>query len=424
MTQPIFAIDWVDAGPSVDKPSEATMANLGINLDGAPLVSVVNRRTRSHRHVLTVPLLPLAEWVVSNWWFLWYEVEDLQNEQRPGFEARHNFAHASDGFVYPPISTTPIGEDLLLRVRPCRFTHSPLEFIGNGEHYIRRSAFEAELRDFVETVIQRLREWGICDSGLEAEWNAINTLDEKEQAFCQAAAMLGVDPWEAPDELSDTISAVWNMSPPLLREDVFTSADAETLDSVLNWVSEAERKTPEGGGAEWDNLRQHGLAPSQTLRPWERGYELARLVRQAMGNLRGRLGFDTSGAWAIRHETEEEIPRRVEGLVAAGAPSCLIRPKGEAGQRFLLARAAGDYLSRPNGSASLLTSVSSPRQRQSRAFAAELLVPKAELKERIGSSSTVSETAIADWAEEYGVSSYVVHHQITNHGLAAVMETD
>ncbi|MFO7774256.1 MAG: hypothetical protein R6W89_00520 [Candidatus Hydrogenedentota bacterium] len=424
MMQPIFAIDWVDAGPSVDRLSEATMANLEINLNGAPLISVLNRRTRSHRQALTVPLLPLAEWVVSNWWFLWHEMEDLQNEPRPGFEARHNFAHASDGFVYPNISATPIGEEVLLRVKPCRLTHSPLEFIGHGEHYIPGFVFEAELRDFVETVIQRLWDWNLSDSRLEADWNAVNKLDSEEQVFCQAAAMLGVDPWEAGDELSDAIVKVWNNSDPMLREDMLASADAETLDSVVNWVSKTEHKTPEGGGPKWDELRQHTLATNKAQRPWERGYELARAVRQAMGNPRGRLGLDSSGPWAIGYETEDEVPRRVEGLVAAKAPSCLIRQKGEAGQRFLLARAAGDYLSRPNGSASLLTSLSSPRQRQSRAFAAELLVPKEELKERIGSSSAVGEAAIADWAEEYGVSSYVVHHQIKNHGLAAVMETD
>jgi Zn-dependent peptidase ImmA (M78 family) len=53
----------------------------------------------------------------------------------------------------------------------------------------------------------------------------------------------------------------------------------------------------------------------------------------------------------------------------------------------------------------------------SRAFAAEFLVPQSMLKKDL-SSAVVGEDEIEDLASAYGVSPFVIRHQIKNHRLA------
>lgn len=61
------------------------------------------------------------------------------------------------------------------------------------------------------------------------------------------------------------------------------------------------------------------------------------------------------------------------------------------------------------------------RQAQSCAFAAEFLAPAALLKERLRHTH-IHPDEVDELAGEFGVSSYVVRHQIRNHNLAAIGE--
>ena len=63
MTTFAFDFDWIDAATSPDKLSHATMAELGVRVDDHVVTTVLDRRTRSYRDRVVVPLLPLAEWL-------------------------------------------------------------------------------------------------------------------------------------------------------------------------------------------------------------------------------------------------------------------------------------------------------------------------------------------------------------------------
>ena len=63
MTTVAFDFDWVTAAPSSDKLSHATMAELAIRIDEHSVTAVLDRRARSYRDWVVVPLLPLAEWL-------------------------------------------------------------------------------------------------------------------------------------------------------------------------------------------------------------------------------------------------------------------------------------------------------------------------------------------------------------------------
>ncbi len=423
----VLRFEWVDVTPSPDRLSQATMARLEILLRGEPLIRVLDHRTKSYREAVRVPLHSLAEWFVSNWWFLWREYESLPPGKPAEFDSRHDLRHAADGFAFPSIILTPLGSQLRVQARPNRLTHTPIEFLGASEGIVDRDQVESALWEFIDTVVMRLRDEGCPETPLEQQWRVLNELDNDELEFCQASALLGLDPFDISDNMSDSIIAVWNKTGCSYREDLFAGAGPDSLTVASGWVEDWKEKIAnEQSGAAWSQLRALGVNPAGTYaRPWDQGYALARSVRKAMGAPSGRFEFAGSGDWAIQSIVEDIPAPGIDGLVAANSPSCVLPPKNEAGGRFLLARAAGDFLVRPNGSPSLLTSLSNTRQRLTRAFAAELLAPSEELRERLGPEPvTISESAIDDLAEEYGVSGFVVRHQIKNHNLATVIDSE
>ncbi len=73
----------------------------------------------------------------------------------------------------------------------------------------------------------------------------------------------------------------------------------------------------------------------------------------------------------------------------------------------------------PGTPSALVTVARTDRQKCNRAFAAEFLAPAQWIRERIDGSQ-VSPDEMDDWAQELGVSTVVVGHQIENHRLAEV----
>ena len=87
-------------------------------------------------------------------------------------------------------------------------------------------------------------------------------------------------------------------------------------------------------------------------------------------------------------------------------------------KRFLFSRALANVLTTPKAS-SVLTKARSWRQQLGLAFAAEFLAPSFALRERI-STHVVLEEDIDRLAKEFGVSAFVIEHQIDNHDIAQI----
>jgi hypothetical protein len=68
-----FQFEWEDS-PRVRAPElDATWARLEIYARDEPITKVEAKRAQSVRTGIYVPLYPIAEWIVANWWFLWDE---------------------------------------------------------------------------------------------------------------------------------------------------------------------------------------------------------------------------------------------------------------------------------------------------------------------------------------------------------------
>ncbi len=414
-----FRFDWVDVPPSPDDLARHTMAALSIEASGTTITSVLDRRSRALRDHVVVPLFTVAEWLVGNWWHIFHEIEST-GEQKSGFECRHDLAFAGDGFILPSLIMVPAPDRVHLRWRRHRPEHARIEFVDEGEASVGREELESQFRDLIDAVLERLRGAGVALESLDNEWAAVNSLDPEEREFSRAAALLGVDPFDVSDSLAGAIVTFWEHADPSIRDDALAAADAHSLAHVGRWLSQAfdDLEAAAGGGG-WEEVRRALPRPSAP-EPWRRGYELARSVRPQLVSSGGRFEFSSNGSLAVRSHERRPPSAGIQGLVAADAPTCVLAPKREAGKRFLMARALGDYLGRPESGPALLSALATDRQAQSRAFAAEFLAPSESLRRALAGRNPVEPEQVDELALEYGVSTEVIRRQMENHGLATV----
>ena len=221
-----FRFGWVDAGPSPDILAQATMATLSVEAGNATVTSVLDRGNRIYSNEVVVPLFGVAEWLVTNWWHIWYEIEDT-GEQRPEFASRHNLAFAADGFVLPSLTMTTVSGRMQLRWVPYKPQHARIEFVDEGLESVARDELETELRGLIDAVIERLHgrpDTAPAADNLARDWNAVNGLDADELEFSRAAALLGLDPFDVQDDVADGIVAFWARTEPSLREAAVAAA--------------------------------------------------------------------------------------------------------------------------------------------------------------------------------------------------------
>jgi hypothetical protein len=399
------------------------MAELTINLANRSLTSLIDNRANTRRDAVRVPLAPLAEWIVSNWWFIWHEPDSHSPAfRRGGFSQRHDLRWAADGFAFPSISMISTESRAVVSAVAYRAEHSRIEYLTQFSGEIAKEQLESELRRLVDSTIERIVSADEGASFLVEEWNSISDLSPEEIEFCRAAALLGHHAFELEDSQGQILQEQWNSIDSALRDDLFSASEIDAVEAAATWVTDAaDRAENAGSQSAWNRLRTD-LRFEGGDRPWRRGFQLARQVRQQLHNPDGIFEFDGELSVPVG---EVEIPSaRIDAVVASNSPSCLMRKKPEKGKRFAMARAVGDFLAKSSAGPRLLTSLSTDRQAQSRSFAAELLAPAASIRRQLGDSADglidVEESErIADY---FRVSPMVIEHQIRNHNLGDIVE--
>lgn len=419
----IFDYEWCDdAEPSSDRVSQYTMASVFIKVGDHVVTSLYDRYLKKPRDRVFVPLAHVAEWLAANWWHLWYEAAHVSGEQRPGFLARHDLADAGNGFVLPRLTFVPVGDRIRVKARGWSPKHAPLEFRAECDVMLDRDDLEQEFRSLVGDVIERLRSKRTPFESLESEWRAIESLDLEEREFCQAVAITGLDPFDLDAPTADRIARIWNQMDPAIREEALGAAPEHSLDAIKNWSDRCLESAKQGqSGKDWQTVRRavrRGGAGADL--PWQHGYHDARAVRGELAAEPGGFDFDEGGRLGIWSGEEESPSPRLHGCVSADSPSCVVVRKPKTGKRFLLARALGDYIGREKPAPAILGSLDTARQARSRAFAAEFLAPAAWLRTQVRGADLVDEEAVDELAADLNVSSWVVRHQIRNHGVAEI----
>src|SRR5688572_11940536 len=113
MTQSItLNFEWQDPGGARGDAHRATWARLEIVVNGTSVTQVDDEVSMAVRHAVYLPLYPLAEWLATHWWFLFYEPWSPSRAENYG--RRHNLRWASEGFALPSFEVRPQGKTVQL----------------------------------------------------------------------------------------------------------------------------------------------------------------------------------------------------------------------------------------------------------------------------------------------------------------------
>jgi hypothetical protein len=264
---------------------------------------------------------------------------------------------------------------------------------------------------------------------LRADWAAITNADADEQAFCQAAGRMGLDPYAVHDwhhGLVDLLTTGLGakLDVPLV-DDLLQSAEPESVSALWQWVSDAEQSFRFAAGA--IGSVQSG---SNARRAKDQGYFVARQVRSLAG-LAADAPIDDLASFAQKIDgvslSFADYNHRPSNAVHAavgwrgGREAVIVgpQPKYPVNERFLLARGLYLVMLGCRQGARLLTRAHTWDQQASRAFAAELLAPqealvkhakpemeldeRRQLQEELGARFQVSAEAIRLQLENEGV---------------------
>ena len=414
-----FQFEWEDS-PRVRAPElDATWARLEIYAHDEPITKVEAKRAQSVRTGIYVPLYPIAEWIVANWWFLWDEW------RTDGRDARHSLPSAREGFVLPDVSFHPTETKMeVVWHAGASGSSAGILFLSSGSSVLAKSSVREEFRRLVDTVIERLNVRQVHGSYLVQERQAIQDAerDPEQRAFCEKAARLGCDPFDIDDSIATQIEHIGVVLPEPMVEDFCDAIPLAQMvsgaDEIRAFLDSAAATASKEG--RWRELR-NGLGWQGTGIPWRDGYNDARALRSSLG-LSAAIASDLDslhqelGSFEIQ---ECAVPSRIDAISAptqTGAPLFGYRPHlSEKSKRFILCRALSDHLA--SGQPSLVTRSGTEHQQRNRAFAAEFLAPTESIRERIG-GDRVGEEDIEELAQEFQVSDLVIRHQIQNHKLA------
>ena len=456
-----FKIDWIDADGVAGPELAATWASLRIDVGDSVVTRVFDERSRTVRDMVFVPLYPLAEWLASNWWFLLHEFETPSKERNPNFYRRHALGSAREGYGYPELQITSSGHLISIVWTPYQHPWSRYTFLEGGGRWIDSDLFQETCADLIESVIERLREYDLCDTYLEKEWTAIQKADDEEVEFCRTAAGLGLDPYAVDDVQLDSVLKLGEALGGVALEEATAAIGLENLELSINAIKDAVKRASQNtlvlkrimpiAGKILENTtlfeprvetrlqgNQYGLSiriGMGTNNPWNEGYELARRLRHSLELGSSPLPTMVEIAKAIGESPEQlkditqpaNLSRTlvVEGVVTRDLDDNLgfaFPPAQEHSTRFLFCRALANVLAMPKSN-SVLTKARSWRQQRGRAFAAEFLAPSSVLRERI-STRVILEEDVDQLANEFGVSSFVIRHQIDNHRIAQIWSHD
>lgn len=429
-----FRIEWLEA-PGVTTPElAATWARYEVWLGGR-CVTQVETADGTFRRGVYGSLYPLAHWIAANWWLLTSHVRPSaidtrywtwQNTHTYPWLRNHNFRGAGDGMAWPDLTLVPEGAVTQLIWAQDYGRHlTPVRFASDGSLMIRADDLRRELTAIVGHVIERLAETGLPKTPLTEDWAEIAKADAEEQAFCEMAARLGLDPYSIDDPTADEIINIADQIPADIIDDFFTSADASALAGAAEWARRAMPVAGRAAARAHETLQPIRAAlatqkvePFDTAEselPWTTGYAMARRLRHGLA-VSDTDDFDVS-PWVGVGDVSAPA-HGLGGFAAVSNNRCGVvlgnQGLGTAAKRFGQARALGRILARPEKQQFILSAARSHDERVARAFAAELLAPAEGIRQTLDALGKADDSALEAVAQRFRVSPLLVRHQYDN----------
>jgi hypothetical protein len=435
MTDLILDFDWIDPQGAKVAELRATWARLSIIVRRHPVTRVYDARLKSVRDSVYVPLYPMAEWLVTQWWSLWNEPWPPSTD-RPNYNTRHSLVSAREGYALPSLQIRPAGSMVMLSWSPEPLAFHGLEFTGHGSFWVETRLVKREFSSLIAAVVARLEANGIDDTLLQEDWAAIQSADADERKFCKCAGALGLDPYSLDEDQQSEIEEAGNRIPEEIVAEFFPAATKEELIADADEIHEALSRA-QSNSADLTSLKELRQLATEwhegpAVKPWDHGYSFAQ-------RLRSHLGLDgkplksipeVGDAVGIKEEILVPLVYRFSsrmkpfaalmGINDKSSPAFVLRQAAlPSSELFHFCRVLFEYLSSPIRRSALVTNANTDEQKRNRAFAAELLAPASALRTRV-STSVVSGEQTEELAAEFGVSVYVIEHQLVNHRIATI----
>lgn len=377
-----FLVEWVDGAPNASAEERATMCDLRIFVGDINACSHKDDVAQEAYESVVVPAVHLAEGIATDWWSVF-----------GGRDRKRSIWAYGTGFILPCLSFGCDGSTFEVSGEQMHCENPGLRFWQVDTEIISREDAECHLSGFVEDVVDRLSGEGIDGSEVQLRWKRVSESrqDPDEEAFCEAAGALGLDPYVMDDDNTDFIvRAGRTLSDTPLTEFLagVNPLHREGRNRALDSVEEASLminprwRLPElRGAAEAIDCVLRERREGEGI--WGPAYRLARAMRRTIGvdqeqefhsvcNVARKLGNQS-------FEPSEGLSW-VDGVVWRGADVQIrLRKPRYAGpwlENFNFARAIGDAVCFPGEGASVINRLhGAERQAAGRAFAAEFLAP-------------------------------------------------
>ena len=407
------SIEWHDDAINAAPEERVTVADLRLFLnDRNVTLHMLNEIVSDH---VTVALYGMVNGLVHDWWSI--------------LGARDEEVSLKDyrtGYLIPDVRIRFDGAVFEISAHQSVYADPDLRFWGGTTEVLSRYEGEAWLSSLVKEVLARLEMQGIRDTGAARRWTRVqSSCRSNESVFCEAAGSLGLDPYEIADNAANFIEKAEAI---FEREALveFTSGSADVDHSkLIAWV---DRMVGMQGlnyrlaelRAVVDNVAKN-VPSADGQRAWAAGYRRARAMRRELG-LKQHHRFESFRDLAdlLGAAKNYNLAPKVDGISALRREAhdhihVHIRNHGDTKgatetHLFALARAIGDAACFPEPQTSPINRLRHAfRQAAGRAFAAEFLAPIEEIQ-----SMQKDEHDEFSIANEFGVSTMVIEHQIEN----------
>ncbi|MFH2143588.1 MAG: hypothetical protein ABIJ97_14270 [Bacteroidota bacterium] len=428
-----FIHEWVQPEDAKGDELRFTWAKLSIQSEDEVLTRIFDKRLRTVSDSIYLPLYPLAEWLMYNYWYLIYEHFTSGKHTYIEYDIRHNLKFAQEGYSLPDIHIRPLGNIVRLTWKPIKYSFRNVEFIGHGEINVDVDDFKQSVFDFINIVITRLEDSGISDTVLQKEWEAFSSLENDEIKFCEAASALGVDPFNVDNKLQKLIIQSSKSIPSNILMDFFGIASNKNFKNDLEQTLNAI-KLQEQNDSKLESiikLREKITNSHRSqIHPWNQGYEAAKELRNLLGvNGKPLSNIDDLGSiLKIKNKDINSITIRtdipetlcaISGSNNIESPCFIMNKSDEVSNVFTICRAFYNYFYSDYQTPSMITKTRSTIQKTNRAFAAEFIFPAETLRKIIDNQHITSDD-VQNIASKYNISAYLIEHQIENNNIALI----
>ncbi len=417
--------EFIASGAAASDPVDATLASIKILVNGENITSYNTSRGIQEDH-LEIPTYYIAEWVAENWWPLLWEPRKSDNieEDDPAYRFRHELRTAEHGFALPILNIAPTGKHLQLFSKPRESSYADARFAAYVDTCLDRSMVADQLAHFVDSTVAKLND--AAETPLQSAWRLVKETDEETRPFCELIGSLGLSPYSVHPALERALDAASHYLTHEQLLDLCMGATPENL--VASAFAAVKMHLALADAAEIDLAALPSLPKDQIgAQAWRHGYKSASVLRGHFG-LRDR---DIHGASAIFKNVgvsadAPDFPFKNADLPVVGETSregshgrMVLAPNAIPSRLFAAARAIFFFLSSGDRDYRLLTDAATRDQQASRAFAAELLVPRDYLREH-APGQKLPWSVVHEVIELTGAALDVVKFQASNCGLTLV----